>query len=87
MFVENLGSVLKSAAIDEPIGLFAVGELQQPIDEQRRLEAALHIGRHNIGGGEVARVEIVEKIGDERPIARPPRGRGKRPSGRGGDED
>ena len=84
---ENFWPVFKTAAADNANGVFSCRQTAQSIEERLLFETALRVARDHIRTRERARVEVVEKIGDERPKAGPPRRRRQRPSRRCGDQN
>ena len=82
IIIEELGAILKSRAIDEAAWRLALSERVEHGNEivlgKASLEAAFD---QAIAGAEAARVEIIETIGDERPVPGAPRGRRQGPPG------
>ncbi len=85
--VDDLGPILESAAIDEADRIFRVSELSNPRNESGDLETGLHIASNDIGGSERTRIEVAEKIGDERTIVTAPRRGRQSAARRSGDEN
>ena len=80
--IKELGAILKSSAINEAAWRLALGERFEHRNEiflgKASLEAAFD---QAVGGAEAARIQIIEKVGGERPEPGPPRGRRQSPPG------
>jgi len=80
--LEEFDAILESGAINEPARRLAFGERFERGNEGLLAKSTFEAAHDQaVGGAELARIQIVEKIGDERPISGPSRGRRQRPPG------
>ena len=79
---QESGPILEPGAIDEAARRRLLGKLFKRADQALALKSGVKAALDKpVGGAEATRIQIVEKIGDERPVSGPSRGRRQRPPG------